>query len=657
MLFMTSWSGLMTAQRDSLAFRADVERIFVEAMRLFQASQFDSATVRFQKCIRDFPFHHRTTGAYIMAGKTYYRLGNYRESVRVLKNFLDLYPESGYGSDAHYTLGLDYFQMLRYDDAASEMVEAYQTSRDTTLRSRSEKLLDQVAVNYLGVGQIQLLLGNGTPDQLKMLLTVRLADKVFRMGDIKAAQDLLRPLVSLSASVRYVDDALELLRLIEEGGVFKIGVLLPLMLRSSQAALRDLGVDLLDGMKLAVEEYNEKTLPKVSLEVRDTERDPSAAARFVTELCNDDDIRVIVGPAFSNEAFAAAGIANARGVPLATPTATANGIASIGPYVFQLNPDFDVRGRAMARYAFSAGARRFAVLSPVEQIPKAMTDAFVDEVQKLGGEMIDIQWYQAGAVDLRIQLSTMRQRALEKTEYYTVNLSSKISYDGLKKILMTGVGSKFLDSLVERGITISVDTLFGVLDGKKLADSLGIFTERARLKYDSLGMPVLNIDAMFLPIVSAEEIGIVSSHIRYFNFRTDLLGNGEWNDAALLDQNRQYIDTILFPNDTFLQEKDPAYKAFAARYQKIFNRKPTANSIFGYDGVKLLLDIITKGAMHRNDIAASLANVRGFQGWHSKISLGPTRVNSFLTVFQFKNRAIRKVGEIDLVIEEPPKLN
>lgn len=657
LLAAASLSSRVSAQADSLSFRPDVERVFVEAMRHFQASRFDSAAVKFTRCIRDFPYNHRTTGAYIMAGKTFYRIGNYRESVRLLKNFLDLHPESGYAADAHYTLGLDYYQMLRYEDASAELVAAFQLSKDTTLRSRSERLLDQIATSHLSVGQIQLLLANGTEEQLKALLTLRLAEKVYRSGDIKAAQDFLKPLLSFSPSIRYVDDAIALLRLIEEGGVLKIGLMLPLMLESPQPGVRDLGVDLMDGMKMAAEEYNQQYLPKISLEIRDTGRDPSAAARYVTELCNDENIRAIVGPAFSNEAFAAAGIANARGVPLLTPTATANGIASIGSYVFQLNPDFETRGRAMARYAFSNGARRFAVLSPVEQIPKAMADAFIDEATKLGGELIDVQWYQAGATDLRIQLSTMRQRAMEKTEHYVVNFSSKIGYGEMKKILMTGVHPRFLDSLVERGASISVDTLFDMVDGKKLADSLGILTERVHLKYDSLALPVYNIDALFLPIASAEEIGIVSSQIRYFNFRADLFGNGEWNDPALLDQNRQYTDGILFAADTFLQENDPVYRLFVTRYEKLFNKKPTVNSLYGYDALKLLLETLTKGALHRNDIAAALAKTRGFAGMHSRISIGPNRVNSFLTVLQFKNRAVRKVGEIDLAAEAAPIMN
>jgi hypothetical protein len=43
-----------------------------------------------------------------------------------------------------------------------------------------------------------------------------------------------------------------------------------------------------------------------------------------------------------------------------------------------------------------------------------------------------------------------------------------------------------------------------------------------------------------------------------------------------------------------------------------------------------------------------LRSSQTFQGIHSKISLGPRRVNSFLSILQYKNRSIKKIGELDV---------
>jgi outer membrane protein assembly factor BamD (BamD/ComL family) len=67
-----------SVQQDSIVFRGDVEREFVEAMRSFTSQKFDSAAVLFSNLLHQYPRSHRTTGTYIMGAKAYYRIGNYR---------------------------------------------------------------------------------------------------------------------------------------------------------------------------------------------------------------------------------------------------------------------------------------------------------------------------------------------------------------------------------------------------------------------------------------------------------------------------------------------------------------------------------------------------------------------------------------------------
>lgn len=657
-LIITSVSPILAqnAARDSIVFRAEVEKVFVDAMRHFQDGEFDTAAVEFVRCIREFPQSHRATGAYIMAGKSYYRLGNYRESVRLLKNLMDLYPESAYTADAQYTLGLNYYRMLRYEDAAGEFLQARQKSRvedfgelsRTVLIRRSEAMISSLASEHLSVGQLQLLISDATMTDLKVLITVRLAEKVFRAGDPRGAQELLRPMASLPPTTKYVGEAIELLQHIEKGGVLKIGVVVPLMLKSQQPGARDLGIEMMDAIRLATDEYNAEGTPKVTLDIRDSERDPAVAAKQVTDLCADEKVVSIVGPIFSNEAMASAGIANAKEVPIITPTATSNGIAAIGPFVFQANPDYDVRGRVMARYAIGMlGAKRVAVVAPIDAVGKLMAEAFLDEAKKDSIEIVDVQWYQSGATDLRQQLMSMRQRALEKVEETIIDFSIRVKYQDVMKMVRLGVPQKRLDSLMEVGGKASVETLLGK-NGAKIADSLGIPTLKIPMKYDSLLIPVQNIDAIFLPIASASEIGILPSQLRYFNFQTQVLGTGDWENLEELEANRQYANGVIFSVDAYVDVRGPEYQLFAAKFQRSFNRQPSKNAIYAYDAMKLLLHAIGKGAATRHQIAAMLPTVRKLRGIHSTISISAQRVNSFLHVMQYRNRTIQRIGEVDL---------
>ena len=651
-------AGAADAQRvasasDSIVFRPDVERKFVEAMHLFQAGRFDSSAAVFISNIREFPRSHRATGAYIMGGKALYLAGKYRDAVRLLKDLIDVYPFSSYVDDAHYTLGLVYYRLHRYDDAAEELLTAQQMTRDTKVAGRSERLLDDIAAEHLSTAELQVLVADATADELKALLNLRLAERIYRTGDVRAAEDILRMVTVMNPSIKYVGDALTLLDRIRKSGVVKVGVVLPLMLKSETPTAREVGMEFLNGIQIAADEYNAAASTKVNLDVRDTERDPARAAQQVAELCRDEKVAAILGPVLSNEVFASAGIANERGVPLITPTATSNGIAGIGPYVFQANPDFNVRGRATAVYAVKTlHAKRLAVVAPSDAIGKAMADAFVDEAAKRGSELVDVEWYAPGSTDIRSQLLTMRRKAFEKLEVTLLDFGARLKQSDLTKILRTGVSRRLLDSLLERGVAADVRMLFGER-GREIADSLRLPVRTESVNVDSLALPVESIDAIFCPIVSSEEIAVVSTQLRFTNFRAQILGSGDWNDLNDLDENRQYTDGVMFMADAYFDPNGQAFREFKARYARTMKgRGPTVNTLFGYDVCMMLLRAIAGGSTHRNEIASALMGVRAYPGIHSRISFGPDRVNTYLSVLQYRARQIWKVGEIDLSIPE-----
>ena len=637
------------AQVELFVFRPEAEAVFVSGMEAFSAGAYDSARARFSRCLTAFPRHHRVSAAYVMGAKASYHLADYQESVRLAKNLIDLFPSSSYVDDAHYTLGLSYYRLGRFDDAAQELLFARQSTNDSALATRSETFLGVVIADHLTLDQVKSLRDAARSVPVRNFLTIRLADKAYRTGNIQLPLELLRPFRGYPPDMAYVQEGLVLLERIERGGSIDIAAILPLMSSSKQQATKELGTELLNGIRLAVSEHNKVGLPKVNLVERDSQRDPGIAARVVTELCSEDKIMAVIGPIFSNETFAAAGIANARGVPLITPTATANGIAAIGPFVFQLNPDYETRGRAVARYAVdSLGLKTFGVLAPAGGTGsgRAMAEAFIEEITALGGEIVDAEWYDEGATDLRFQISAMRRRALERTEVPVVDFGRRMSYEDLKKMLSWGVPTRMLDSLAEREDTVSVNVLFGPR-GKQIADSLGIASRQTTVDYDSLEIPVEAIDAIFLPISDSDEIGVVCPQLRYFNFRTQLLGTGEWYDIAELDENRLYADGVIFSNDTYVDESEPSYQSFSRSYMSMFARRPTLNSLYGYDATALVLSLVRDGFASRQSLAEALARLESYHGIRADFRLDGSRVNSYLTILQFKGRSIRKIGSID----------
>jgi ABC-type branched-subunit amino acid transport system substrate-binding protein len=422
------------------------------------------------------------------------------------------------------------------------------------------------------------------------------------------------------------------------------------MLASQRPGAREVGVEFLNGMTVAVEQFNRRSITKVALEIRDSERDPSVATRTVSELADDPDVVAVLGPISSNEAFAAAGVANAKGLPMLTPTATSNGIAAVGPHIFQGNPDYDTRGRAMAAYAWERlGARTFGVLAPTDAVGKLVADGFIDEVKRRQGDLVSVQWYYAGSTDLRSQLEEMRLIALKRKEVPYVDFASGVKHEHVNAMLMAGASQHIVDSLMEVGGRMSVDSLLGP-NGRLLADSLKLPTKLPVIKYDSLGIAVDSIHAIFVPIASSDEIAVVSSQLSLFNFQTAILGTADWNEPPELDRNRRYTNGVYFSVDAVPNVQDRTYRAFDAAYQASVRRPPTLNALLGYDAAQLILEAIGRGATLRAEISEALTTIRAYRGLHGLVSFQPNRVNGAMGVMRYMNGSIRTAGEIDLTV-------
>lgn len=648
-LLSLTWQVRTPAQgQDSVLYRPAVERLFQDALKSFDEQSFGQAEAGFLRIVNLPEVSHRTSAAYLMAAKAMYHRSSYRSSADLLRRFLDRFQRSEYIDDAHYTLALDFFQLEQYNESAGLFMRVHQASSDTALAARAGRMLELVVLTNLQIPDLRALSKDARRLETKAFVSLALAEKVLRTGDARAAREALQPVLALppGSSRRYEAEAM--IERIDRSGVVKVGIVLPLTFKSDQSLAQSVGEEMLNGIRLATDEHNQDAMPKVSLEVRDTERDAGVAAREISLLSTENQILAIVGPVFSNEVAASAGLAAAKGIPLISPTATAPGIAAIGESVFQANPDYLIRGRAMAQYAVqSLGARRFAVLSANDTMNKLMTGAFLREVRALGGELVSTEWYTPGQTDLRDELTRIRQSGMELTEPVVVNFGAKLRPQDIKKLLQAGIQQQVIDSLTTAGGLISVEFLFGE-GGVRVADSLKIPMQRIKAKYDSLHYPVTGIDAIFVPIAGSDEIGIVTSQIRYFNFQTQLLGTGNWNDPAQLEQNRQYASGAIFAVDTYWEESDPQYQQFARQFRVKYAKVPDGNAMIGYDAMKLLLRAIRQGATRREEIVSALSSARPLQGVHSKIILGPGRVNSFLTLLQFKGRAIRKIGEIDV---------
>src|ERR1041385_1422971 len=329
--------------QEQFSYNPEAEKKFSAALALFKKGSYTEAAEIFDGLSHQKPLHQRTTAALVMGGKANFHLGNIQKSVSLLAELIQSYHETEYLDDAHYTLGLNYMMLRRYQEAATEFLWTTDVTRDPNLYNRALNFLDSICKEHLDVGGVEKAISISTQKENRDYLTLIVAEKYVATGDTRKAQQKLDLVLQKQKQDKFIQWAKSIQEKLSTGSNVRIAVMLPLMQTEPANAVRTLASDVLDGISFALDESKKSPLIRanIGLEVRDDGRDTSIAKNIARELAAQPDVIGVIGPLFSNIVSACASIANSSRLPMISPTANANGIASVGPYVFQANPDFD----------------------------------------------------------------------------------------------------------------------------------------------------------------------------------------------------------------------------------------------------------------------------------------------------------------------------
>jgi len=399
---------------DQTRYDTFAERLFQKAVHDFKISDYASAAKLFDSLIRMTVIHQRTTAAYIMEAKALFSLSRFDSSVAVLKNLQERFPATSYTDDLYYTLGIDHMMLQQPRMAADQFIRVLDASPDSSLRRKAEDLLRFLMKERLNSGDMTSLFRDAKTEDTKDLVALALIEHDRSIGDDRKAQSLITERLRSDSGSVYRTMLIDLRTASGPSQRYRIGVLLPLMAGSAQKSLQQLSAEMLDGMDFALKEYTGKVSPSstVTIDVRDAEMDSNLVVRAVQEWASSPDMLCVIGPLFSPQVAAASPIANRNHLPLITPTATTTGLTLSGSYVFQLSPDYQTRGKAIARYAFQdMGYRSFIVLATTEPMGKS-GEGFAAEVTSLGGNIVSAQTFSAGVTTLKDQCVAIRHAVL-----------------------------------------------------------------------------------------------------------------------------------------------------------------------------------------------------------------------------------------------------
>ena len=187
----------------------------------------------------------------------------------------------------------------------------------------------------------------------------------------------------------------------------RLGLFIPLT--GSQASF---GIDALNGARLAVDEINEQggvLDHPVNLIVKDTESRTELVASIVEELIDAEKVVALIGEITTDRTLAAAPLAQERGIPLITPSATNEKITAAGNYVFRACYTDAFQAAIMTKFARSLDVDKVAMLFDGDNpYGTSLSNAFKVDFVKQGGSIVAEQTYRAGDVDYATQLNAIK---------------------------------------------------------------------------------------------------------------------------------------------------------------------------------------------------------------------------------------------------------
>ena len=623
-----------------IPFNQTDETNFTLGLQSYRQGDYSTAYQYFNEVMKD-SLNQRSADAFYYGARTLFNLHEYPGSVSAIDTFLVRFPLDDRRYEMFYIQGADLYELGQDSTAAVKFITAIDSASDAVVQSEAVASLRALVDFSLSFGEIEGVFEECHSRLSAMTVAVGFARRAYFSDKLPNAERILKefkqrfpqPGTGSGEVGRWIDRIADD-SLLARSSV-KIGALLPLEYGSG------VGDRLLLGIQLALDNYNATARTKVGLVLKNYAGVMLNLYSDMDALTQDTSVKAIIGPVFSDDVSQMAHLADTARVPTITPTATQVGLTRSNPYVFQANPSFRTRARAVADYAVNVlHLRRIAVLSPSDSYGKIIAGYFVDRLKELGVKPVSVAYFESGTTDLSLQIEQIKQAAATFKEPYVdfgpLNTREQAS------LIAYGLSPVYLDSLIRVRGSVDAYDLFGK-NPVDVADSLGIpLDDRSNLgDFDALR----SLGAIFVPLTSSKDMGVVGAQLAYYNVKTQLLGTDDWYDMNQLSNNEMYVDGVIFCSDTYFNTSSPAYIAASDSLSEISDVDFDRVVSYGYDLTNDLLNIIKSGNTSRTAIENAL-KYNTYTGVHSTISFDENNSNHYVHILQFKNGNIVDLGEV-----------
>lgn len=396
--------SLLHSQQNNSAVVDD----FNKAVNLYKSKNFDGAINLFYKTANNPKVNPRTTAAKFFVTKILLDKKKYNEFEKSAFEFLSRYPQSKYSNEVKNLFIKSFVDRSDFKNAFAKSLDFISGTGSASFRTETKLIAEKIALNYLNVSEVKSYLDSYNGNYVKPFLLLTLGKIFFKDRDrINAVRSFDEVLSNYSSS----DEYMEALNLKNSAVGSEKSLGLPVvgaMISLTDQSGRDIesGKEILEGVKYAFHEFNSEREDKIGLLIRDTRKDDAYIIETVDQFIENDDVRCVIGPVFSEEVRIALQEFDRSNLCSISPTATDDDLVSLSENFFQANPPFSIRGKIFAQYLYYVeNKRKIAVLNSIEGYSPLFAASFAKEFEKLTGSLVVKETYKISTYSLSEQLS------------------------------------------------------------------------------------------------------------------------------------------------------------------------------------------------------------------------------------------------------------
>ena len=616
-------ANTLQAQTPQLAYSQEAETLFQRSIAHYIKGKYEDAKLSLQELLEQHPPNQRSSAAQLMLGKTHYRLKEYSLAIASAVELQLNYPYSRYLAESDLLIGDCYFHQGQVYSAATQYSRVLTSRTEVRTKARAADRLGQMAGaerlsdrdverlqsdfgraiidEALAFGQARWPLKLGDPNTSKKHLALFL-ERYPNSQLAPLVQQTLMPTrtapqtpTTQAPTAQNTDAPIQE----PENARYKIGVIAPVG--------TPVGEDLRDGILLARELNPLKSNEQIGLVFEDSEGDPIRAVRAAKRLIEEHNVIAIIGALTSAETTPLAALLGVQGVPLIAPTASDDGIASLSPYVFQMNATPGAQGRRIAEYAVRRqGLRMLATLSSRDAYGRRIAREFTAKAEELGAEVLIQEWYESGTTDYRRQFERIRSagQALDPPE----GLASEI-----EALMLDGIQVN-----PPPPVPVDPDTV-----QPKVVETLD-------------GILIAGDDTDILLIAPQFHSALIPAQ---------LLGSDGWNHAEVARDGGNYVDGAVFVSKFYPQSSQHSVQDFINAYRSRFGKEQNIVAALGFDAMLATLKAIDAGGNDRAKLRDQLERLTEIPSATGRISFNKgDRENAWMYLLTIQDKRIEPLN-------------